>query len=116
MRDRGASEAHNSLMRRRRSGIVVDIEANGTETGEVVLEDAIGAETTEGGLETDIVENPALGLRDAAFLAVRNGIGLKMVAVRAIHRRMRNSIRRNRNPRIGAGERIRSTGGCGSEP
>lgn len=68
-------------MRRRRSRIVVNVEAKRTETGEVVLEDAIGAETTEGSFETDIVEDPTSGLRDAAFLAVRNRIGLKMVAV-----------------------------------
>lgn len=101
-------------MRRRRSRIVVNIEAKRTETGKIVLKDAIGAETTEGGFETDIVEDPAYGLRNPAFVAVRNGVGLKMVAVRPIHRRNSNSnssssIRRDRNPRIGAGEKIR---GC----
>lgn len=68
-------------MRWWRSRIVVNVEAKRTETGEIVLEDAIGAETTEGGFETDIVEDPTGGLGDAAFLAVRNGIGLKLVAV-----------------------------------
>lgn len=97
-------------MRRRRSRIVVNIEAKRTETGKIVLKDAIGAETTEGGFETDIVEDPAYGLRNPAFVAVRNGVGLKMVAVRPIHRRNSNSssIHRDRNPRIGAGDKIRA--------
>ena len=69
-----------------------------------MLEDTISAETTESGFVTNIVEDPTGGLRDAALLAVRNGVGLKMVGVLAIHRR-NSSIRRNRNPRMGDGER-----------
>lgn len=68
-----------------------------------MLEDTISAETTEGGFVTNIVEDPTGGLRDAALLAVRNGVGLKMVEL-AIHRR-NSSIRRNRNPRMGDEER-----------
>lgn len=83
---------------------MINIEAKRTKTREIVLEDAISSVTIKGGFVTNIVEDPTAELRDITFLAVRNGVGSKIVEVLAIHR-IKNSIHRNRNPRMGAKKR-----------
>lgn len=68
MRNGGAFEADEALMRRR--GLVEHLKADRTEQALVVLQDAVGAQTSVAGSITDVVEEqppwdaaaPAFGL------------------------------------------------------
>ncbi|KAI4335110.1 hypothetical protein L6164_013788 [Bauhinia variegata] len=68
MRDRRAFQAHETKVRRR--GIVVNVEAKRAEETLMVLEDAIGAETTMMGSVANVVEEEGR-LFDAAAVARR---------------------------------------------
>ena len=57
-------------MRRRR--IVIDVEADGAEEALVVLEDAIGAESTVVGSVTNVVEEQRVVFGDPAAVARRH--------------------------------------------